>query len=139
MYLWMYIIVMMLQIIQLYFVCVRMCVHVCVCVQLVYFVGLILILIFAYWALLDIHMGDGVYGAAVLLGAGSATILVMSLSMTADLIADQTVRTIHTSTSHAAQQPHFTYLFIYYLFHQNHFLLSQYVCVEKSLLHLLLF
>ncbi|XP_060753762.1 major facilitator superfamily domain-containing protein 12-like isoform X2 [Neoarius graeffei] len=58
--------------------------------NLVYFVGLVLILIFSYWALLDTHMGDGVYGAAVLLGAGSATILVMSLSMTADLIADQT-------------------------------------------------
>ncbi|KAK2831805.1 hypothetical protein Q7C36_016891 [Tachysurus vachellii] len=57
---------------------------------LVYFVGLVLILIFSYWALVDTHMGDGVYGAAVLLGAGSATILVMSLSMTADLIADQT-------------------------------------------------
>lgn len=59
---------------------------------MVYFVGLILILIFSYWALVDTNMGDGVYGAAVLLGAGSATILVMSLSMTADLIGDQTVR-----------------------------------------------
>ncbi|XP_062873111.1 major facilitator superfamily domain-containing protein 12a [Trichomycterus rosablanca] len=55
-----------------------------------YFVGLVLIMIFSYWVLLDARMGDGVYGAAVLLGAGSATILVMSLSMTADLIADQT-------------------------------------------------
>ncbi|TSK49629.1 Major facilitator superfamily domain-containing protein 12 [Bagarius yarrelli] len=58
--------------------------------QMVYFIGLVMILIFSYWALVDTHMGDGVYGAAVLLGAGSATILVMSLSMTADLIADQT-------------------------------------------------
>ncbi|KAI5099344.1 major facilitator superfamily domain-containing protein 12-like isoform X2 [Silurus meridionalis] len=58
--------------------------------SMVYFMGLILILIFSYWALVDTHMGEGVYGAAVLLGAGSATILVMSLSMTADLIADQT-------------------------------------------------
>ncbi|MCJ8740398.1 hypothetical protein PDJAM_G00058540 [Pangasius djambal] len=58
--------------------------------SMVYFVGLVLILVFSYWALVDTHMGDGVYGAAVLLGAGSATILVMSLSMTADLIADQT-------------------------------------------------
>lgn len=58
--------------------------------SLVYFVGLVLIMIFSYWVLLDTHMGDGVYGAAVLLGTGSATILVMSLSMTADLIADQT-------------------------------------------------
>ncbi|XP_076832805.1 major facilitator superfamily domain-containing protein 12a isoform X1 [Brachyhypopomus gauderio] len=55
-----------------------------------YFVGLLLILGFSYWVLLDTHMGDGVYGAAVLLGTGSATILVMSLSMTADLISDQT-------------------------------------------------
>ncbi|KAM9469683.1 major facilitator superfamily domain-containing protein 12-like isoform 3-T4 [Clarias gariepinus] len=58
--------------------------------SMVYFVGLVLIMVFSYWALMDTHMGDGVYGAAVLLGAGSATILVMSLSMTADLIADQT-------------------------------------------------
>ncbi|KAM9718409.1 major facilitator superfamily domain-containing protein 12-like isoform 4-T5 [Menidia menidia] len=35
-------------------------------------------------------MGQQVYGAAVLLGAGSATILVISLAMTAELIADQT-------------------------------------------------
>ncbi|KAI4877994.1 hypothetical protein NFI96_012189 [Prochilodus magdalenae] len=55
-----------------------------------YFVGLVLIMVFSYWVLLDTHMGDSVYGAGVLLGAGSATILVMSLSMTADLIADQT-------------------------------------------------
>ncbi|KAF5899544.1 major facilitator superfamily domain-containing protein 12-like isoform X2, partial [Clarias magur] len=58
--------------------------------SMVYFVGLVLIMVFSYWALMDTHMGDSVYGAAVLLGAGSATILVMSLSMTADLIADQT-------------------------------------------------
>ncbi|KAG9264768.1 major facilitator superfamily domain-containing protein 12-like isoform X1 [Astyanax mexicanus] len=55
-----------------------------------YFVGLVLILVFSYWVLLATDMSDAVYGAAVLLGAGSATILVMSLSMTADLIADQT-------------------------------------------------
>lgn len=36
-------------------------------------------------------MGDKVYGAAVLLGVGSGTILVMSLAMTAELIGDQTV------------------------------------------------
>uniref|UniRef100_UPI003AB00449 major facilitator superfamily domain-containing protein 12-like n=1 Tax=Centroberyx gerrardi TaxID=166262 RepID=UPI003AB00449 len=57
---------------------------------LTYFVGLLLILAFSYWVLLDDKMGQRVYGAAVFLGAGSATILVMSLSMTADLIADQT-------------------------------------------------
>ncbi|XP_057190843.1 major facilitator superfamily domain-containing protein 12a isoform X1 [Triplophysa rosa] len=55
-----------------------------------YFLGLLLILAFSYWVLLDTHMGDGVYGAAVLLGMGSATILVMSLAMTAELIGDQT-------------------------------------------------
>ncbi|XP_041912977.1 major facilitator superfamily domain-containing protein 12a isoform X1 [Alosa sapidissima] len=58
--------------------------------SLTYFTGLLLIMAFAYWALLDIHMGSAVYGAAILLGTGSATILVMSLSLTADLIGDQT-------------------------------------------------
>lgn len=61
------------------------------CRQMTYFLGLLLILAFSYWVLLDTHMGDGVYGAAVLLGIGSATILVMSLAMTAELIGDQTV------------------------------------------------
>uniref|UniRef100_A0A4W5KAI9 Uncharacterized protein n=1 Tax=Hucho hucho TaxID=62062 RepID=A0A4W5KAI9_9TELE len=55
-----------------------------------YFVGLLLIMAFSYWVLLDDQMGDQIYGASVLLGVGSATILVMSLSMTADLIGDQT-------------------------------------------------
>ncbi len=55
------------------------------------FLGLLLILAFSYWVLLDAHMGEKVYGAAVLLGVGSATILVMSLAMTAELIGDQTV------------------------------------------------
>uniref|UniRef100_A0A8C4DBC8 Major facilitator superfamily domain-containing protein 12 n=1 Tax=Dicentrarchus labrax TaxID=13489 RepID=A0A8C4DBC8_DICLA len=53
---------------------------------LTYFVGLLLILAFSYWVLLDDQMGQQVYGAAVLLGAGSATILVISLAMTAELI-----------------------------------------------------
>lgn len=57
---------------------------------LTYFVGLLLILAFSSWVLLDDSMGQRVYGAAVLLGVGSATILVTSLSMTAELIADQT-------------------------------------------------
>ncbi|KAM4552851.1 major facilitator superfamily domain-containing protein 12-like [Odontesthes bonariensis] len=57
---------------------------------LTYFVGLVLIMAFSYWVLLDIRMGQQVYGAAVLLGVGSATILVISLAMTAELIADQT-------------------------------------------------
>lgn len=47
---------------------------------------------FATWVFVDKHMGaESIYGAAVLLGAGSATILVMSLSMTATLIGEQTV------------------------------------------------
>uniref|UniRef100_UPI0037E9427E major facilitator superfamily domain-containing protein 12-like isoform X2 n=1 Tax=Semicossyphus pulcher TaxID=241346 RepID=UPI0037E9427E len=57
---------------------------------LTYFVGLLLILAFSSWVLLDDRMGQSVYGAAALLGVGSATILVISLAMTADLIADQT-------------------------------------------------
>lgn len=57
---------------------------------LTYFVGLLLIMAFSYWVLLDTQMGERVYGAAVLLGVGSATILVISLAMTAELIADQT-------------------------------------------------
>ncbi|KAM9322538.1 major facilitator superfamily domain-containing protein 12-like [Pholidichthys leucotaenia] len=57
---------------------------------LTYFAGLLLIMAFSYWVLLDSRMGERVYGAAVLLGAGSATILVISLAMTADLIANQT-------------------------------------------------
>ncbi|XP_053186609.1 major facilitator superfamily domain-containing protein 12a [Scomber japonicus] len=58
--------------------------------SLTYFMGLLLIMAFSYWVLLDKNMGQRVYGAAVLLGAGSATILVISLAMTAELIADQT-------------------------------------------------
>lgn len=58
--------------------------------SLTYFVGLLLIMAFSYWVLLDARMGQQIYGAAVLLGAGSATILVISLAMTAELIADQT-------------------------------------------------
>ncbi|XP_040911552.1 major facilitator superfamily domain-containing protein 12-like [Toxotes jaculatrix] len=57
---------------------------------LTYFVGLLLIMAFSFWVLVDDKMGQQVYGAAVLLGAGSATILVISLAMTAELIADQT-------------------------------------------------
>ncbi len=71
-----------------------MCVSLSSLVQLTYFVGLLLILAFSSWVLLDDSMGQRVYGAAVLLGVGSATILVTSLSMTAELIADQTVRDV---------------------------------------------
>lgn len=76
----------------------------CVCVfllpsvQLTYFVGLLLIIVFSYWVLLVDTMVDQVYGAAVLLGAGSATILVISLAMTAELIGDQTVRRVEKRT-----------------------------------------
>ncbi|XP_068427534.1 major facilitator superfamily domain-containing protein 12a isoform X2 [Clinocottus analis] len=57
---------------------------------LTYFMGLLLIMAFSYWVLLDDMMGERVYGAALLLGAGSATILVISLAMTAELIGGQT-------------------------------------------------
>lgn len=60
--------------------------------QLTYFVGIAVILAFASWVALTKEMGAEIYGAAVLLGAGSATILVTSLSMTADLIGTNTVR-----------------------------------------------
>lgn len=59
--------------------------------QMAYFVGLVPIMVFSFWVLVDTNMGTRVYGAAVLLGAGSAVILVMSLSMTAKLIGDQRV------------------------------------------------
>ncbi|KFQ48172.1 Major facilitator superfamily domain-containing protein 12, partial [Nestor notabilis] len=57
---------------------------------LTYFVGILVILTFASWVTLVKQMGAEIYGAAVLLGAGSATILVTSLSMTADLIGANT-------------------------------------------------
>ncbi|XP_077079090.1 major facilitator superfamily domain-containing protein 12 [Siphateles boraxobius] len=58
--------------------------------SMTYFVGLVPIMVFSFWALVDTNMGPRVYGASVLLGAGSAVILVMSLSMTTNLIGDQT-------------------------------------------------
>lgn len=61
--------------------------------QVTYLLGLLLVLGFASWVLVDEGIGAGrIYGAAALLGSGSATILVMSLSMTAKLIGEQTVR-----------------------------------------------
>ncbi|XP_016350562.1 major facilitator superfamily domain-containing protein 12-like [Sinocyclocheilus anshuiensis] len=57
--------------------------------SMTYFVGLVPIMVFSFWVLVDTNMGPRVYGATVLLGAGSAVILVMSLSMTANLIGDQ--------------------------------------------------
>lgn len=53
--------------------------------------GILVILAFASWVSLSREMGAEIYGVAVLLGAGSATILVTSLSMTADLIGTNTV------------------------------------------------
>ncbi|XP_007440721.1 major facilitator superfamily domain-containing protein 12 [Python bivittatus] len=58
--------------------------------NLTYFLGLLIILAFASWVALAEQLGIEVYGAAVLLGVGSATILVTSLSMTADLIGTHT-------------------------------------------------
>ncbi|KFV05728.1 Major facilitator superfamily domain-containing protein 12, partial [Pterocles gutturalis] len=58
--------------------------------NLTYFVGILVILAFASWVTLARQMGAEIYGAAALLGAGSATILVTSLSMTADLIGTNT-------------------------------------------------
>ncbi|KAM8940096.1 major facilitator superfamily domain-containing protein 12 [Pelodytes ibericus] len=58
----------------------------CIGRNLTYFVGLLAIAVFSAWVALDPELGVAVYGAAVILGSGSATILVTSLSMTADLI-----------------------------------------------------
>ena len=59
--------------------------------QMTYFSGLLVILAFAAWVALAEGLGVAVYAAAVLLGAGCATILVTSLAMTADLIGPHTV------------------------------------------------
>ncbi|XP_029904959.1 major facilitator superfamily domain-containing protein 12 [Myripristis murdjan] len=60
-------------------------------ISMTYLVGLLLVVAFASWVGLDVNMGaERIYGATVLLGAGSATILVMSLSMTAQVIGEQT-------------------------------------------------
>lgn len=58
--------------------------------NMTYFVGLLVILAFAAWVALADEMGVAVYAAALLLGMGSATILVTSLAMTADLIGPHT-------------------------------------------------
>ncbi|KAG7279405.1 hypothetical protein CRUP_024224, partial [Coryphaenoides rupestris] len=60
-------------------------------ISVTYLLGLLLVLGFTSWVLVDEGIGAGrIYGAAALLGSGSATILVMSLSMTAKLIGEQT-------------------------------------------------
>ncbi|XP_041791637.1 major facilitator superfamily domain-containing protein 12 [Chelmon rostratus] len=60
-------------------------------INITYLIGLLLVFGFATWVFVDENMGaESIYGAAVLLGAGSATVLVMSLSMTATLIGEQT-------------------------------------------------
>uniref|UniRef100_K9J160 Major facilitator superfamily domain-containing protein 12 n=1 Tax=Desmodus rotundus TaxID=9430 RepID=K9J160_DESRO len=58
--------------------------------NMTYFAGLLVILVFAAWVALADELGVAVYAAAVLLGLGSATILVTSLAMTADLIGPHT-------------------------------------------------
>ncbi|NXX81244.1 MFS12 protein, partial [Urocolius indicus] len=62
----------------------------CIGRNLTYFVGILVTLAFASWVTLAREMGAEIYGAAALLGAGSATILVTSLAMTADLIGTNT-------------------------------------------------
>ncbi|XP_058138265.1 major facilitator superfamily domain-containing protein 12 [Dasypus novemcinctus] len=58
----------------------------CIGRNLTYFAGLLVVLAFAAWVALADGLGVTVYVAAVLLGAGCATVLVTSLAMTADLI-----------------------------------------------------
>ncbi|KAJ4942968.1 hypothetical protein JOQ06_005480 [Pogonophryne albipinna] len=59
-------------------------------ISITYLVGLLLVVGFAAWVLVDKSMGaETIYGAAVLLKTGSASILVMSLSMTATLMGEQ--------------------------------------------------
>ncbi|XP_003788915.1 major facilitator superfamily domain-containing protein 12 isoform X1 [Otolemur garnettii] len=62
----------------------------CIGRNLTYFTGLLVVLVFAAWVALADGLGMAVYGAAVLLGTGCATILVTSLAMTADLIGPHT-------------------------------------------------
>nr|XP_035142524.1 major facilitator superfamily domain-containing protein 12 isoform X1 [Callithrix jacchus] len=62
----------------------------CIGRTMTYFSGLLVILAFAAWVALTEGLGVAVYAAAVLLGAGCATILVTSLAMTADLIGPHT-------------------------------------------------
>ncbi|XP_043577134.1 major facilitator superfamily domain-containing protein 12a isoform X2 [Chiloscyllium plagiosum] len=57
--------------------------------NMTYFFGLALILVFAYWVWF-FQLEKSIFGAAVLLGAGSTTILVTSLAMTTDLIGKNT-------------------------------------------------
>ncbi|XP_041059690.1 major facilitator superfamily domain-containing protein 12a isoform X1 [Carcharodon carcharias] len=57
--------------------------------NMTYFFGLVMILAFAYWVWF-FQMEKSIFGAAVLLGTGSTTILVTSLAMTADLIGENT-------------------------------------------------
>ncbi|XP_040178508.1 major facilitator superfamily domain-containing protein 12 [Rana temporaria] len=59
--------------------------------NLTYFIGLLAISVFAAWVALKPDLGVAIYAAAVILGSGCATILVTSLSMTADLIGPHSV------------------------------------------------
>ncbi|XP_026179392.1 major facilitator superfamily domain-containing protein 12 [Mastacembelus armatus] len=63
----------------------------CIGITFIYLFGLLLVFSFASWVFADKNMGArSIYGAAVLLGAGLATIQVMSLSMAAKLIGERT-------------------------------------------------
>ncbi|XP_067872415.1 major facilitator superfamily domain-containing protein 12a [Heterodontus francisci] len=57
--------------------------------NMTYFFGLVLILAFAFWVWF-FQIEKSIFGAAILLGTGSTTILVTSLAMTADLIGENT-------------------------------------------------
>ncbi|XP_063058140.1 major facilitator superfamily domain containing 12b, partial [Engraulis encrasicolus] len=59
-------------------------------ISMTYLVGLVLIVAFGLWILLDKSMGSRIYGGAVLLGSGCSVILIMSLSLTSRLIGEQT-------------------------------------------------
>ena len=70
--------------------------HICQ-LQMTYFLGAVVFLGGCDWLWVN-DIGHQVYGAAVLLGAGGSTVLVSSLSMTADLIGQNTVSYMLCST-----------------------------------------
>ena len=60
--------------------------------KLTYFLGATLVLASCVWMrLIDAHSSLEVFGVSILLGAGCSTILVTSLSVTADLIGNHVV------------------------------------------------
>ena len=69
--------------------------HTCIHTQATYFLGGLLIIGACTWNwFVRKNPSWEIFGSSVLLGAGCSTILVTSLSMTADLIGDQTVSLI---------------------------------------------